>query len=185
MLPPATGPERCRRSANNYPSWLARFARVATFTDASCGGADTTNMAGWQELPQGGVNGPQFAALSRRTTLVTLSIGGNDATVFSRTIGTCARLAASDPTGAPCTTYFTAGGVDSMWAETRRTKDKIAEVIRGIHRLSPKATVVAVGYPRLVPPVGTCPDVLPFAAGDYAYLDHIGRALNAALADAA
>jgi lysophospholipase L1-like esterase len=184
-IPPRVGPPQCVRSGNNYPSWLARMVPIASFTDASCGGADTTNMTGWQALPQGGSSGPQFAALRPTTTLVTVSIGGNDATVFSRGIGTCVRLRASDPTGAPCRAFFTAGGVDSLWAETRRTKDRIVDVIRGIHDRSPRATVLAVGYPRLVPSRGTCPEVLPFADGDYAYLDHIGRALNDALSDAA
>lgn len=42
-----------------------------------------------------------------------------------------------------------------------------------------------MGYPRIVPPSGYCPDRLPPADGDYAYADEIERALNGALADAA
>src|SRR5437870_5654892 len=80
-VPPAAGPlipdqvalAPCWRSNHNYPHEAADRLRVTTFRDVTCSSATTENMT----APQDGVP-PQFDALSRDTTLVTLTIGGND-----------------------------------------------------------------------------------------------------------
>jgi lysophospholipase L1-like esterase len=178
-------PIGCVRSTNNYPALLAATLGVSSYTDVSCGGADTTNMTNPQSVPLFGTNPPQFNALRADTDLVTVGIGGNDDGVFGNVVGTCPGLRASDPTGAPCKAHFTVNGQDTLLASIAATQGKVAEVVQGIHQRSPHAKVLVIGYPRIAPPTGTCPDVLPFADGDYPYLDSIERALNAALANAA
>ncbi|MEV0792395.1 SGNH/GDSL hydrolase family protein [Kribbella sp. NPDC050459] len=174
----------CARSYSNYPKMLAAALGVWRFTDVSCGGADTTNMT----QPQSTVLGtaaPQFDALTPDTDLVTLGIGGNDFGVFGDIIGTCPGLRASDPAGAPCKAHFTVDGVDTLRAKITQTQTRIAIVVQGIRARAPQATIVLVGYPKIAPEHGTCPSILPFADGDYAYLYSIEQALNAAVAGAA
>lgn len=174
----------CARSYSNYPKMLAAAAGVYRFTDVSCGGADTTNMT----QPQSTVLGtaaPQFDALTPDTDLVTLGIGGNDFGVFGDIVGTCPGLRASDPSGAPCKAHFTVDGVDTLRARLTQTQARITAVVQGIKQRSPQATILLIGYPKIAPEHGTCPSILPFADGDYAYLYSIEQALNSAVSAAA
>jgi lysophospholipase L1-like esterase len=183
----------CFRSNNNYPSWLATdlgiYSKPGAFTDVSCSSADTSNMTQSQEVPSPSIDlasePPQFDALSLDTDLVTIGIGGNDYGVFGSLVGTCPTLTASDPTGHPCQDHFTINGIDTMKAALANTERNLENVIKGAHAHSPAAKIVIVGYPRLVPPSGYCPDVIPFADGDYAWADSVERALNTAESTAA
>jgi lysophospholipase L1-like esterase len=177
-------PVGCLRSTSNYPALLSlRLGLFWSYTDRSCSGADTTNMTNPQSVTLG-TNPPQFGGLAANTDLVTVGIGGNDFGVFGNITSTCPALRASDPTGNPCQRHFTVNGVDVLRQQIAQTRVRVAAVIAGIHQRSPHATVLVVGYPRIAPPTGTCPDQLPFADGDYPYLDGIERALNAALSGA-
>ncbi|WP_425440485.1 SGNH/GDSL hydrolase family protein [Prauserella shujinwangii] len=177
-------PLGCLRSTSNYPAQLAWRLRVRSFTDVSCAGADTADMAAPQRVPLG-VNPPQLDALRQHTDLVTLGIGGNDHGVFGTVIDTCPELRESDPDGAPCREHFTVDGTDTLLAAIADTRRNVEAVLREIRTRSPGATVLVIGYPRIAPPTGTCPRVLPFADGDYAWLDSVEQALNGALAAAA
>ncbi|GAA3578002.1 SGNH/GDSL hydrolase family protein [Amycolatopsis ultiminotia] len=183
----------CFRSNNNYPSWLAARLGIASgkgaFTDVSCSSADTTNMTRPQVTPSPDIplssQPAQFDALTLDTDLVTIGIGGNDYGVFGDLIGTCPTVRDSDPTGDPCRRHFTVDGVDTMAAAVEHTGENVRAVVRGARERSPGATIVLVGYPRLVPSTGYCPDVLPLADGDYRWADHVEQQLNAAIAGAA
>ncbi|HVK22863.1 MAG TPA: SGNH/GDSL hydrolase family protein [Actinokineospora sp.] len=183
----------CFRSNNNYPSWLATklglYYTSGAFTDVSCSSADTMNMTASQVTPSPDVpmstQPPQFDALRLDTDLVTIGIGGNDYSVFGTLTGTCPTLRDSNPTGSPCRDHFTINGVDTVSAAIVNTQKNLEDVIKGVRAHSPAAKIVMVGYPRLVPPTGTCPDVVPFATGDYAWVDSVERKLNAAVSTAA
>ncbi|AXB46030.1 SGNH/GDSL hydrolase family protein [Amycolatopsis albispora] len=177
-------PLGCARSTNNYPSYLARNLDVDRFTDVSCGGADTTHMTAAQSVPLGS-NPPQFTALKAGTDLVTIGIGGNDFGVFGTLISECPPLREQDPTGTPCRDKFTVNGVDTIKQRIEQTGTRVTAVLDGVHERSPDAKVLLVGYPRIGPPTGTCPDILPFADGDLRWLDSVEQALNDALAKAA
>lgn len=168
----------CLRSGNNYPSLVARSFAGTTLTDVSCSGATTTEMTGAQ-----GTAAPQLDAVNRRTDLVTLTIGGNDIG-FSTTLGTCAKLSATDPAGSPCRDHLTASGSDQVTESIAATAPKVAEVIRGIHRRAPHAKVVVVGYPDLFPEdgVGCTSATVPLAAGDFSYLRDKEKELNSMIA---
>ncbi|MEU4092385.1 SGNH/GDSL hydrolase family protein [Streptomyces sp. NPDC026673] len=167
----------CARSNQNYPSLVAQRLRGTTLTDVSCGGATTAEM--WKA--QGG-NPPQLDALNRRTSLVTLQIGGNDIG-FGSIIRTCAGAAAADPVGNPCERYYTTGGTDQLRAAVEATAPKIDAVLRAISHRAPRARVVVVGYPALLPDSGVgCRPAVPFADGDFAYLRDTEKRLNAMLA---
>lgn len=177
---PHLDPLFCGKSTQNYPSMVAAALRVRSFTDISCGGADTTSMTQRQSVTLG-ANPPQFSALRADTDLVTVGIGGNDYDVFGTLVGTCPSLRASDPTGNPCQDRFTADGVDTIKAKIADTGKNVEQVLAGIHARAPRADVFVVGYPRIAPESGYCPKILPFAEGDYAWLNDVEKALNSAI----
>ncbi|HVV11959.1 SGNH/GDSL hydrolase family protein [Amycolatopsis sp.] len=177
-------PLGCFRSTANYPAQLALRLLTPSYTDVSCSGADTGDMTATQTVTLGS-NPPQLNALHADTDLVTIGIGGNDGAVFGTIVGTCPGLRASDPAGNPCQRHFTVDGVDTIKAEITQTQANITAVLAQIHARAPRAKVLAIGYPRIAPPTGTCPAVLPFADGDYAWLNSVEEALNTAIAKAA
>jgi hypothetical protein len=75
--------------------------------------------------------------------------------------------------------------VDTLRAKIAQTQTRIAIVVQGIRARSPQATILLIGYPKIAPEHGTCPAILPFADGDYAYLYSIEQALNSAVSAAA
>ncbi|MDX3114994.1 SGNH/GDSL hydrolase family protein [Streptomyces scabiei] len=163
----------CARSDHNYPSLVAARLRATTFKDVSCGGATTENM--WK--PQG-ANGPQLDAVNRGSDLVTVQIGGNDIG-FGSIIATCAQVAAQDPAGDPCRRHYGTSGVDELTVKIAKTAPKIARVLRAVHERAPRARVLLVGYPDLLPDDGSgCAPSVPFATGDFPYLRDTGKRLN-------
>ena len=173
----------CQRSTNNYPAFLAHALHVRHYTDVSCGGARTDNMTAPQPV-QPGPNPAQFDALTPDTDLVTVTIGGNDIDIGDLWL-TCARLGATDPSGNPCERQATAEGTDRTAQRIAATAPKLARVLEGIRQRSPRATVLLVGYLRLVPPAVGCYPALPIARGDVRYLDGVQQQLTAMLADQA
>lgn len=183
----------CFRSNNNYPSWLATklgiYYTSGAFTDASCSSATTQDMEEGQIAPSPDVplvtEDPQFDSLTLDTDLITIGIGGNDDHVFGNLVYECPTFRASDPTGSPCKDHYTVNGIDTMKAALVQTQANVQKVIAGARKRSPGAKILVIGYPRLVPPTGYCPDEIPFADGDYRWADSVERALNTSLATAA
>lgn len=172
-------PVGCVRSDHNYPSDAARALGIATFVDVSCGGATTADMTASQSVPLGS-NAPQFNALTADTSLVTVTIGGNDIG-FTSILETCATESLTNPFGHPCQTHYTAGGTDQLVAAINATAPKVAAVLSGIRQRAPHATVVVVGYLRILPPTIGCWPVVPISVGDVPYLGGIEAKLNAML----
>jgi lysophospholipase L1-like esterase len=174
----------CLRSSGDYPHLLARRLHIQHLRDVSCSGASTRDLAGPQHPYPDSTVPPQLDAVRPGTDLVTLGIGGNDFALFGTLVGTCSRLRAADPRGAPCAHQLAASGRDPS-AEVSRIRTRVAAAVRQVRRRAPSATVLLVGYPRLAPAHGTCPVRLPFAHGDYAEIRRVTLALNRALAAAA
>lgn len=176
-------PLGCFRSTHNYPSEVATGLGVAEFTDVSCSGAVTESMTTPQTIVLG-VNPPQFGALRPDTELVTAGIGGNDIG-FIDIVFTCAQLSFSDPAGDPCRRQATADGGDEYAERIDAAAPEVAAVLQGIRERSPDATVVLVGYLRILPPRDGCFPIVPIARGDVAYLDGIQQQLTAMMAEQA
>ncbi|MEO5708844.1 MAG: SGNH/GDSL hydrolase family protein [Nocardioidaceae bacterium] len=172
----------CARSDHNYPSLVAKTLKVKTFVDVTCSGATTLDLAHVQR-PFGDARiPPQLRSVTADTTLVTLGIGGNDFDLFSTLVRTCTRLRASDPQGSPCARKLaTTGG---LAPPLRKITTRVAASLRAIKAKAPRATVVLVGYLRLVPDSGSCPG-LPLARGDYAEGRTLSQGLDRALKRAA
>ncbi|WP_327589555.1 SGNH/GDSL hydrolase family protein [Nonomuraea sp. NBC_00507] len=171
----------CDRSRSGYPFILRSAYKSQSFTSVACSGATTRSI--WNAYSG---QAPQIKALKPDTSLVTLTLGGNDIG-FAELVITCATVAATQPTGDPCREKFQQGGTDKILSRIDALKPRIASVLVDIKRKSPKATIALVGYPSLVPDSGkSCrsPQV-PFADGDFAYLRNITKRLNSALAEQA
>ncbi|MQA25677.1 MAG: SGNH/GDSL hydrolase family protein [Micromonosporaceae bacterium] len=180
---PKGEPRGCVRSDHNYPTLVADAITPAEFRDVSCGGAVSDHMTQPQQTADG-PNPPQFDALTGDTTLVTVSVGGNDIG-FGEIVTTCATLSVTDPFGAPCKERYTSGGSDELAERVAAYAPKMRAVVKAIGERSPHATVLVVGYLRVLPPSEGCYPREPIAKGDVPYLDRIQRLLNRALADAA
>ncbi len=182
LIPHRVGsPAACLRSSHSYPYLVAAAIGPSSFRDISCQGADTTNMRRPESVPLG-TNPPQFRALTRRTSLVTLQIGGNNINFINIVIN-CTALSFTDPFGSPCKDHYTSGGTDKLARAIHRTGPRVARVLKGIHRRAPSALVLLVGYPVILPASGTgCWPRVPIAHGDVPYLRGIERKLNKMLA---
>jgi len=176
-------PIDCGRSDRNYPSLVAEAFGVGTFIDVSCGSAQTKHMTQPQTgLPAGGTNPPQFNALRRDATLVTVGIGGNDAGLVG-VASTCAELGVTQPTGTACRDRYAPGGNDKVAAKIEATKPKIAAVLNGIHQRSPNARVAIVGYPDVLPDNGeSCYPMVPLSPDDVRYIDELIVRINTMIA---
>ncbi|MFE9249181.1 SGNH/GDSL hydrolase family protein [Streptomyces sp. NPDC007088] len=170
----------CGRSDVNYPSLVARALTPASFTDVSCSGADTTHMTG----PQGEAP-PQLDALAPDTTLVTLGIGGNDLDLPAL-LGRCIVLGALLPYGAPCKTSYTLHGTDEVTARIDGVAPKVDAVLDEIHRRSPRARVLLVGYPVILPEDGgNCHGTVSLSSGDAPWIRDKEKQFNEMLARSA
>jgi hypothetical protein len=185
LVPAQTGsPAGCLRSTHSYPFLVAAGTGAATFTDASCQGATTVNMAHPQSVPFG-TNPPQDNALSVGTTLVTLQVGGNNIG-FSDIIVHCTTLSLTNPFGSPCKDHYTSGGTDKLRAKINVAAPKVAADLQRIHADAPNARVYLVGYPVILPNSGSgCWPLVPIAFGDVPYLRGVENALNSMLASVA
>jgi len=171
----------CYHSDTNYPRVLARSLGQTRLTDVSCSAASTRAMTRAQrdDVP------PQFDALTRGTDLVTVGIGGNDEHLFRSWYQQCTRVAPSDPAGNPCERASRSPDGDVLLNKVPQIRRNLVAAIKGIRSRAPHATVVMVTYPRILPRRGTCSDRVPFAAGDYSYINRIVSALNDAVVAAA
>ena len=183
-IPPAAA-SGCFRSARNYPHRVAdrlsaTGAQVA-LADVSCGLANTANAESAQTTFAN--NPPQLAEVNARTDLVTVSLGVNDAG-FASLMTQCPALAPHNPSGAPCRASFQTTIGDLLFASVLGTRDKLARVLDLARSRAPRAQVMLIGYPQLVPDSGTCEE-LPFAEGDYAYARQFFVVLDAVMRSAA
>ncbi|MGW4873903.1 GDSL-type esterase/lipase family protein [Streptomyces chartreusis] len=163
-------------AVTTHISWGRRTRHISR--DVPCSGATTADLAVAQ-----GAAPAQYAALSRRTDLVTVSIGGKDIG-FSAVLRRCAALSAGAPSASPCRDHLTQGGIDQVEQSIAATAPKISQVIAELRSRAPRAKVFMVGYPSLFPDSGvgcTSPSV-PIAAGDFAYLRDKTKALTAMIA---
>jgi lysophospholipase L1-like esterase len=171
-------PAGCLRSDHNYPHLVASALGIGDFKDASCSGAETSDMTASQGVTPG-PNPPQFDRLSATTELVTVGIGGNDIG-FSEIIRNCT---ATQPSGHPCQDHYVVNGHDELRERIAATAPKVAAVLQGIHQRSPLARVYVVPYLSILPETGSgCWPQMPIAPDDVPYLRGIEHELNGMLA---
>jgi len=118
----------CDRSTNAYPEQWAGTNSPVSFVSAACAGATTTDVLS-----------SQVSALSTSTTLVSITIGGNDAG-FSSVMETCVLASTSS-----CLNAIAAAEAFI----TTQLPDRLNQTLQTIAADAPNARVVVLGYPEL------------------------------------
>ncbi len=179
VLPVATGASpACAQSARNWGHDLAGKYDFQ-LTDVSCGGAETKDYS-HSQYP--GV-APQLDALNEDTELVTMTIGGNDNSVFLNTILACASAAVTTlGQGSPCKNM---NGDRFTRQIENSTYPSLLAALRKVHTRAPNAKVAISGYVQILPKTRGCFPLMPVASGDIAYVNDIQDTLNDAVRRAA
>lgn len=125
----------CLRSTLAFSQLWANVHNPASYRSVACSGATTTD-----------VNSTQLSALSASTTLVSISIGGND-------VGFSGILT-------DCVLYSTSTCVSEINSAENVAHTQLPGLLdttyRGIRSAAPNARVVAVDYPRFYHDVWYC-----------------------------
>ena len=136
-------------------------------------------MTNPQNVDPDGPNPPQFNSLDASTTVVSVTIGGNDIG-FSEVVESCITY---NPFSSPCKSKYASGGKDQLAERIAATAPKVAAVLQGIHSRAPAAKIFVVNYPAIFPETGNgCWPQMPVSFGDAPYLRATEQKLNAMLA---
>jgi hypothetical protein len=129
-------------------------------------------------------NPPQFDRLTPTTTLVSITIGGNDIG-FSGIAEDCF---SQNNSGTPCQDRYVTASGDEISQRIQETRPKVDAVLQGIRqRTSPTTRILVVNYAAILPHTGNtgCWPVVPISDGDVPYVRSKQEELNAMLADSA
>ena len=149
-VPDPAPPPGCQKSTNNYPSVLARRLHPATFTDVTCSGAVSVDITSRAQLTSSGAVPPQIDAVKPDTTLITITVGGNDVGLAAD----AAQCRAASIDSPPCLDKFVSNGVDTISAAVGAQIPVWAQMIDDLHTKAPRARIVLVGYPMFIRPGG-------------------------------
>jgi lysophospholipase L1-like esterase len=153
----------CERSPGAYPALWAAASHPASYVSEACSGATI-----------GSVLRSQLSSLNKATTLVSITIGGNDVG-FGPVMSTCVIL----PTG------FCVHVVTAAEAEIRSVlPGQLNKLLAAVSAGAPNARVVVMGYPEPydLSRSGSC---IGLSATDRNDLDHAAAQLDAQLQAAA
>lgn len=178
LIPNQIGPPLgCLRSDHNY-AHLAAPSTGATLRDVTCSGATTEDMTEAQSTELG-TNPPQLDALDGETSVVSLTIGGNDIG-FSDIALSCITF---NPFATPCKDQYNSGGKDVIAERIAATAPEVDTVLDEIAELAPNADVYVVNYAPIFPETGYgCWPQMPIGWGDVPYLRAKQKQLNGMLA---
>jgi lysophospholipase L1-like esterase len=152
----------CGQSPNAYPALWAKATSPASFKFAACSGATTTDVIS-----------SQLSSLSPSTTLVSVTIGGNDAG-FSSVMETCVLSSASS-----CGSAVSAG--ENFVKDTLPAR--LDTMLADIRSHAPSAKVIVLGYPDFY---DLSPSLcLGLSGADHQSLDAAANDLDSVLQSAA
>ena len=177
-----SAPVACSRSLKNFAHVIAERTGSRSFTDVTCSGAKTSDFF----APQTPEVAPQLDAVTEKTRLVTMTIGGNDGDAFGKILNGCvtASLTSGSIYGNPCEQQF---GSTFTNIVAKQTYPNLVAALTAVHEKAPRATVVILGYPRVMPDIGVegCYPAMPISMGDVPYVTDFEEALNSAVEKAA
>lgn len=169
---PLRGEPFCLRSAGNYPELIN-----ADVTDVTCQGAVTDDLLRPRATTDGQLPA-QMDALDAHTTLVTLSIGGNDLG-FGEVAG-CISQQMRQPGLTPCVEQWG----DVLDQRMEAIPDKLDRVHQQINDRTGDAQVVVTGYLPLVT-TGDCPELGGVAEADQNWAVSLTAEINQLVEEAA
>ncbi|MDT0266030.1 SGNH/GDSL hydrolase family protein [Streptomyces sp. DSM 44915] len=152
----------CKRSTVAYPELWADANAPDSFAFAACSGAVTSDL----------IN-EQVGALSAATTLVSVSIGGNDAG-FADTMQTCVLQG---------TEACLAAVAEANEFAQATLPGRLDDAYQAITGAAPNAEVVVLGYPRFYELDGSC--VLGISEESRAAINDAADQLSAVISDRA
>ncbi|MDX2275800.1 MAG: SGNH/GDSL hydrolase family protein [Hyphomonadaceae bacterium] len=169
-------PLMCATGLDGYPQQLARRTGMS-IVDRSCSGATTAHVLTGRQYFQPA----QLDFIDQRTELVTLTIGGNDLFYVGDLMllaaakdqsfgGWLARRAARTPPPA------SARDIDGV-------RTHIKDIILEARRRAPRARIIVVTYPVILPPQGTC-EKAGLTAEEVAIMREVGARLAQATREA-
>ncbi|MEN2512857.1 SGNH/GDSL hydrolase family protein [Gordonia polyisoprenivorans] len=170
--------KRCMRSADNYPSLVARRLGL-TLTDASCSGAVVADVI--DRAQPGRASRPQVDVLTPDTSLVTVTVGGNNIHYVGRVMAYSCQ-AVGPVVGVRPDHCNAKPSPPPGVREFAHLTDDLVRMLRVIHQRAPRASVLFVDYLPLVD--GTQCDLLPLTTEQQAETDAVYRGLNAAITTA-
>ena len=153
----------CDRSTRSYPEQWAGENALASFVSVACAGASTADVIS-----------SQVSALSASTTLVSITIGGNDAG-FSSVMETCVLRSTS-------TCVNAVSNAEAF--VTSQLPARLHATLAAIRARAPAAKIVVLGYPDLydLSKSGSC---IGLSTKDRTALNGGADDLDSALASAA
>jgi lysophospholipase L1-like esterase len=153
--------DRCGRSGEGYPTLWARTHGITSFVDAACSGA-----------VGGDVLRSQLSGLNAHTTVVTLTIGGNDVQLGDQV--------------SSCITHNDQGCasiMDAFHTALSGHMVTIDQVYAAVRAAARNAQVYVLGYPHLYDASAPCAGPLVPSQADRKALNDAVDALDAAIAD--
>jgi lysophospholipase L1-like esterase len=153
----------CERSTNAYPEQWADANHPASFVSVACANATTASVVS-----------SELSALSSRTTLVSITIGGNDVG-FTGVMTTCVLLPTSS-----CLSAISAA--ETLVADV--LPGSLNATLQAIRQDAPNARIVVLGYPDFydLSKSGSC---IGLSTADRTALNQGANELDSALATAA
>jgi lysophospholipase L1-like esterase len=142
---PSTHP-LCYRTLHGYPRIASRKLGATEYVDATCASATIPDLSSNQQLNGVSINDPQLNSLDGTESIVTLTIGDNDAGITE--VWTNCLQSDWYPSATPCKDHF---GADGLKAKADALAAPLAKLLDEIHKRSPKAKIYLVGYQRLLP----------------------------------
>lgn len=161
----------CDRTSDAYPGIVEREldefppGKYVHLTNVSCGNAVITDIGSTRQTPISPVEPPaggwpavdpqiKRADLNDGTDVVTVGVGGNSLP-FGGMLLKCLELGVTP--GKSCREYYTSppDGEESIRDKLARVQDEYVEMLARVHEAAPKAKVITVGYPAVLPEQGS------------------------------
>lgn len=145
-------PWLCKRSESNYAHLVAKKMNYK-LTDVSCGGATTDNILDQRQF----FTPPQIEAVTEKTRLVTITIGGNDLAYIGNLI------AWSSQNSSENTPFmFRVAGLNKITPESEVNRNiqglpnKLDKIIHSIKKRAPHARIILLDYLPVLPEKKSC-----------------------------
>ncbi len=143
-----TSKDGCLRSEGNYPARLATLLGVDELVDVSCFDTGTKALTQSVRSPVSKKKlAAQIDAVDRDTDLITISTGLADHDLLPGLFKVCL-------TFPPCGDRIP---VNEIQTQLDSFESDLIAAVRAIQEKAPRAYILLVGYPQLMPPQNPCP----------------------------